>query len=77
MAYLSEVEIVLAVAKAQGVLQKATIQLMKRDKHDGMRAARWLAEHEAVYSKILDEANDMLDDDARKKAAQLSGDPEP
>lgn len=77
MSYLGEVEIVLAAAKAQGVIRKAAIQILRRDKHDGIRATKWLALHEEVYSHILEEAHDMLDDEQRTRAAKLSGDPEP
>lgn len=76
MAFLSEVEIVLAVAKAQGILFRATQQILKRDKWDGIRAAEWLKAHEEVYAKIRDEAHDMLDDDQRGRAAKLAGEPE-
>jgi hypothetical protein len=72
---LDESDIVLAVAKAQGVLLKATQQILKRDKWDGIRAAAWLKAHEEVYSKIRDDAHDMLDDEVRVKAAKLAGEP--
>lgn len=66
-AQLDESDIVLALAKAQGVLFKATLQILKRDKTDGIRASKWLADHVEVYDKILDEAHDMLDDDTRRE----------
>lgn len=74
-AYLGEEQIVLALARAQGVLLRATQQLLKRDKADGIRASRWLSEHDDFYQKVLNEANDMLDDDTKTKAAKLAGDP--
>ena len=74
-ASLDESDIVLALARAQGVLLRATQQILKRDKWDGIRASKWLAAHEEVYRKIADEAHDMLDDEVREKAARLAGEP--
>lgn len=76
-AHLDESDIVLALARAQGILFRATQQILKRDKWDGIRASKWLAKHEEVYSEIRDEAHDMLDDDTRAQAAKLAGEPEP
>lgn len=72
----SRKSLTLAVAKAQGVLLRATQQLLKRDKWDGIRASKWLAKHDELYREIADDYHDMLDDDQRAKAAKLAGEPD-
>lgn len=52
---LSEQDILLAIAQAQGVLTEATIQIMKRNKYDGLRAAAWLKQHSELYHLICNE----------------------
>lgn len=75
MAYLNESDIVLAVAKAQGVMLRATQQLLKRDKWDGIKASKWLAKHDELYREIADDYHEVLDEDERAKAAKLAGEP--
>lgn len=68
----------IAVGKAQGALLKATKTLLKEDKHDGLRAAKWTSEHDEFYRKFLDEVElyGCADDDEIEAAKRAAGDPE-
>lgn len=75
---MNEGDALLAVAKAQGVLLKATRDLLKADKHDGLRMARWTSKHETFYSELRDEMHSygLVDDDQVKAADRAAGEPE-
>lgn len=72
---LYEADILLAVAKAQGVIRMAAIQILKRDKTDGIRAVEWLKSHDQVYRKIADDCrgNSGADEATINKADELAG----
>lgn len=52
---LNETSILFAVATAQGRMTDAVLQIMARDKYDGIRAVKWLAEHSKLYHRICEE----------------------
>jgi hypothetical protein len=68
----------IAVGKAQGALLKATKALLKEDKSDGLRAARWTSKHEVIFRELPDEVESYgcADDDEIKAAKRAAGDPE-
>jgi hypothetical protein len=68
----------IAVAKAQGALLKATKALLKEDKHDGLRAAKWTARHEELFRELLDETESYgcADDSEIEAAKRAAGEPE-
>jgi|GEM_PF-6644656 len=68
----------IAVAKAQGVLLRATKALLKDDKHDGLRAAKWTLRHEEFFRELLDEVETYgcADDDEIESAKRAAGEPE-
>lgn len=68
----------IAVAKAQGALLRATKALLKEDKHDGLRAARWTSKHELFFRELLDEVESYgcADEGEIELANRAAGEPE-
>ena len=69
---------ILQVAKAQGALLALTKDLLKEDKHDGLRASDWTKKHDLIFQHILEEAHDYLglDDETEKAVRKAAGDRE-
>jgi hypothetical protein len=64
----------LAVGKAQGELMRATRKLLAEDKHDGLKMAKWLAEHEKVFHAMREDyEGGALSDEELIAASKASG----
>lgn len=73
---LTEDDMVLAVATAQGVLFEAAKQILARDKTDGIRAVNWMRQHNELFDKICDDYGDLVDDDVIERANKIAGEPD-
>lgn len=72
---MTEGQALLAVGKAQGALLKLTKQLLREDKHDGLRAAGWTSKHEDFFRELGDEMHSygLVDDDQLEAAKRAAG----
>lgn len=66
----------LAVAKGQGALLRATKELLKEDKHDGLMMAKVTSTHEKAYREIYDRVSDRLSPDEKRMVMEAAGEPE-
>jgi hypothetical protein len=53
-------DMLLAVARAQGVLARGAAAVMKQDTSDGLLVSKWLEAHYHLYLKIAEECEDSL-----------------
>lgn len=53
---VDEIDMLTAVAKAQRVLHEGSLNLLNRDRCDGILAVKWLDAHAKLFAQMIDEA---------------------
>lgn len=73
----AEAKALMAVGKAQGILLKATRDLLKEDKSDGLKMARWLQKHADLFTAMRsDYEGGALAEEELIAASKAAGEPD-